>query len=104
MKYPHKATIWRKGELDMRGNISYSPPEHIMVRWDEDVRLILTNDGREERGRATIWFEQDIFSSGDYVALGHHTESTPINSAYEIRDRRAISNFAGTRTEYRAII
>lgn len=103
-KHPNKATIWRKGALDYNGNVAFSAPDHIYVRWEYENRLILTEDGRTEQGRATVYFPEDNYDIGDYIAQEHLTDTTPGQGAYEIRNKEATPNLSGTKYEYVGVI
>lgn len=101
-KAPEVATIWKlSGEPDAYGNQSYEAPIYAWVKYNDQQRLFIDLDGHEKRGRATVFCEQDIAKIGDVILNGVSEEITPVPGSFSVKDRRAISNFSGTRTEYR---
>lgn len=103
-KYPHRITVWRKTAVDRYGVPTWEGPFYVNTRWEDKQTLYLNLEGREVRGDSNIYVEEDIVRIGDHVSLGVFTGSTPNDVSKEVRNRRAISNLRGTRTEVRVIV
>lgn len=101
-KTPNLCTIWRRtGEPDAYGNQTYDTPVYAWTKYTDQQRLFINLDGIEERGRASVFCEQDIMGMGDMVFNGYSESTTPILGSFSVKDRRAITNFSGKRTEHR---
>lgn len=104
IKHNHKMTYWLVGALDQYNQPTWGTPVTVDVRWEDSQRLFITEDGREARGKSTVYMPQGYVYLGDYVALGTFVSASPDVDAFEVRDARSISNLRGTRTEYRVIV
>jgi len=103
-KHPDTIAYWKKGGVDHMGQPSWDGPHNAPCRWEDEQRLYLTSDGREYRGRSTIYTKTDLLGIGDYVLEGGSEESEPPTRSYEVKHPRKIKNLRGTKVEYRYIV
>lgn len=103
-KHPDKVTYWKAGGIDYMGQPSWDSPVTIDCRWEDEQRLYLTSDGREARGRSSIYCNFGGLDIGDMVAMGVSSEATPPTGSYEVKSPRVIKNLRGTRIEHRYIV
>lgn len=101
-KHPQVATIWKFKGVDFNNQPTFEAPRKVNVRWEDVNRLIIEANGREVRGRSRIYFPEDEFEMGDFIARGEWSELVPIRNALEIKNKSVITNISGTRAEYRA--
>lgn len=106
MSYKHrdKITYWIKTDPDRYGNPNWDGPYFANVRWEDSARLVLTNTGREVKGRSTIYCQSDFLNIGDQVYLGTSTELKPVVGSFEVLQFEKISNLRGTKTTYSYIL
>lgn len=103
-KHPHTITYWVKTTVDRYGNPSWDGPNTAKVRWEDGARLVLTNTGREVKGRSTIYAQSDILNIGDQVYLGTSEELSPVSGSFEVLSREMISNLRGTKTVHSYVL
>lgn len=104
MKHPHLITIWKLQGTDWHGNATFSSPVKKYVRWEDQQKLYITENGTESRGRSVIYCDTPIADFGDYLFLGDSDDASPPDRSYTVKDVRNITNISGTRTEYRVIV
>lgn len=103
-KHPDKVTYWKSGGIDYAGQPSWETPVTIPCRWEDEQRLYINSDGRESRGRSSIYCNYGGLDVGDYVLQGTSTEVSPPSGSYEVKSPRTIKNLRGTRVEHRYIV
>lgn len=100
----HDITIWRSNGVDRYGQPMYKEPLNVRGRWEDAERLYINEQGREVRGRSTVYLQEDLAKSGDYMLFGKSEATTPPVDAYEVKQRRVIANQRGTRKECRYVL
>lgn len=100
----HDITIWRSLGVDRYGQPNYQEPITIRGRWEDAERLYINENGREVRGRSTVYLPEDLAKSGDYMMLGVSEELRPTVDSYEVKQRRVINSQRGNRKECRYIL
>lgn len=103
-KHPDKFTYWKSEGVDHMGQPNFDGPYVEDCRWEDEQRLFITDTGKEERGRSTIYTKNQYVDIGDYVVEGVSTDTTPPPRAFEVKNPRKIKNIRGTRVEYRFIV
>lgn len=103
-KHPDKITYWKIVGVDHIRQPIWDGPHVANCRWEDEQRLYLTSDGREARGRSTIFTKTSIMDLGDYAYFGVSDEPTPPTGSYEVKQPRRIANLRGTKVEYRYIV
>lgn len=97
-------TIWRSLGVDRYGQPNYQPPITVRGRWEDSERLYINGEGREVRGKSTVYLPEDLAKSGDYMMLGVSDELRPTVEAHEVKQRRVIRSQRGNRKECRYIL
>lgn len=103
-KHPDDITYWKKGTIDYMGQPSWDGPYTVKCRWEDEQRLYLTDNGREARGRSTIFMPENLLGIGDYVYEGVSVATEPPTGSFEVKQPRKIKNLRGTRVEHRYIV
>lgn len=103
-KHPDTITYWKNGGVDYMGQPAWNGPHIDKVRWEDEQRLYLNDNGVEQRGRSVIYAAKDILEIGDYVFLGSSTNLSPPNGSWEVKQPRVVRNLRGTKTEHRYIV
>ena len=103
-KHPDDITYWKKGGVDYMGQPQWDGPYVDVCRWEDEERLFITDNGREERGRSTLYAATDFLEIGDYVYQGLSAETSPPTGSFEVKQPRKIKNLRGTKVEYRYIV
>lgn len=83
------ATYWPRGSTpDGFGNLNFSPPLSIKVRWQDKNELFRDEQGNEAMSSAVIYADRDL-SIGGYLYLGESAVADPrtVTGAREIRQR-----------------
>jgi len=101
-QFPQRITRWRPTGTDMYGRASYSV-ESFPARFQQTNRLYVDEFGNNQRSRGIVYTMGDDLDLKDVIALGDHTDESPIAGAFEIKVKRIHSNQRGTRTEFRYI-
>ena len=103
-KHPDDITYWKKGAIDYMGQPVWDGPHTAKCRWEDEQRLYLTDNGREARGRSTIFLPEGLLEIGDYVYEGVSTDAEPPTGSFEVKQPRKIKSLRGTRVEHRYIV
>lgn len=103
-KHPQKATIWRKNDSSWDGSVTWIRVDTFDTRWEDEQRLMMNNNQRMVVSRSVVFFPEDVFQIGDMIAEGEFSDSNPVNTAYEIKDKMRTPNLSGTRYEYKAVV
>lgn len=103
-KHPQKATLWREAGSAWDGSVSWQRVGVFDTRWEDESRLVQSNNQRMIQARSTIYSAEDIFEIGDMVAEGEFIETSPVTTAFEVKDKIRTPNLSGTRYEYRVIV
>jgi len=67
------AVYWECEGTDAYGNVNYSDPVELSVRWDEQTELIRDNWGKEVASKAQVQVLQDLKVDG-WLYLGSLSE------------------------------
>lgn len=102
-RYIDKATAWKRDGVDPIGNPLWDGPIVTDCRWEDVQRVFTTADGRQERSRSVIYHDKSL-GEGWKIKRGEHTETTPPDDAYEIRNYREMPDLFGERVEKRSIL
>lgn len=62
------AVYWARNGTDEFGQPVFSDPVEVPCRWDEEVKMVVGEDGREVRSNTEVMVEQDMYY-GDYLKL-----------------------------------
>lgn len=99
-----KAVYWAPTGSDKFGKTTFADPVEIDCRWDEDAKLFLTEEGKQEVSRALVMVSVDTQRRG-MLKLGTLDDlvanpSTPYQNAevYEIRGFKKLRKLS--REEY----
>lgn len=104
-QFPQTITVWRQdGIPDVTGQRGWTR-RVLKARYQSVNRLYVREDGESVRSLAYVYTKEDSLQIGDRVALGEFTNSSPstVKGAYDIKQRRVITNMRGTRSEFRYI-
>lgn len=104
-QFPQTITVWRQdGIPDVTGQRGWTRFV-IKARYQAVNRIYVREDGENQRSLAYVYTKEDSLKLGDRVALGEFADTTPttVKGAYDIKQRRVITNMRGTRSEYRYI-
>lgn len=104
-KTPHIITIWTQlGEPDLYGKFQYEV-KTAKCRYEQSDRLYTNEFGQMVRANSIVYAYEDITKKGDLVIKGDFRYSeSPVDGAFEVKQRREVTNLRGTRTEYRYIL
>lgn len=102
-RFIETCTYWQKGSLDKFGNPSWTGPTTTKCRWEEVSELFVTTDGKTESSRARVYLEPKL-NIGDYIYRGKSGNSTPPNTAEEIKQFFEVRNVQGTKRERKLIL
>lgn len=93
------ATYWAPGALDGYGNVSFSAPVQMMVRWQDSTELFRGDDGQEYTSSAIIYSSEQVEKKG-YFYLGESSELNPrdVDGAREIRQRGTSPDLRNNQT------
>lgn len=84
--YTTTATIWKAGAKDEYGEASYESPVVINCDYGLLGKTVYDAKGTEFVEKNTYWTEYATAKAGDYILLGTHTETDPLEvNADEIR-------------------
>lgn len=99
-----KATLWRRTGSDEYGMGEFAKPVTVKVRWEDRDELSTDQRGNQFTSSARIYVEWNLsVSTGDFIALGVHSDTDPANiaGAFEIRNLRSVPALAASTGEKR---
>lgn len=104
-KEPHTITIWTRSDTtDIHGRAVYTVDTDT-CRYEESSRLYVNEFGQNVRANSIIYSVRDILKKGQLVIRGDFSSTlVPVDGAYEVKQRRAVTNLRGTKTEFRYIL
>lgn len=92
--YTLPATIWKKGAKDEYGQYEYAAPVSFLCDFGLLGKTVYDAKGIEFVEKNTFWTEYANAAAGDYILLGTHTETDPLEvNADEIR---SVMNYGNT--------
>ena len=103
-KHPDTMTYWIREGTDQYNQPAWSGPFTARCRWEDESRLFIDENGREARGRSTVYVAEDLLKIGDRVMKGENTSTTPDARSWEVRQPREIPSLMGDKREYRYIV
>lgn len=103
-KHPDIMTYWVREGTDEYNQPAWSGPHTSRCRWEDEERLYIDNEGREARGRSTVYVAEDLLKIGDRVMRGESVSTSPDTKSWEVRQPRTIPSLLGDKREYRYIV
>lgn len=103
MRFLETITAWERLGTRPDGQPNWSEPISVKARWEDNNRLFVGTDGREERSQAVVYVDKKI-PEGWKVFRGKSTASEPPVGSIEVRQFREIPNLFGTKTEKRVML
>ena len=93
------ATYWAPGAVDGFGNVAFSAPATMLVRWENKNELFIGPQGREETSSAVVYVSESVENQG-FLYLGTSAALDPreVEEAREIRGKAVSPNLTNTQT------
>lgn len=95
-------TIWSSGSLDAYGNPVYNI-KYSKGRWEDLQVKALDSTGEEVLSKSVVYLSVDV-KSGDYIALGMVSSSSPSEDAREVISFSKIPSISGKVFERKAVV
>ncbi len=98
-------THWTNQGSDGYGGQSWSAPAPLKGRWEDHVELVVQPGGKEEVSQARIYLSADVVT-GDYLALGVHTDADPttVDGAWRVLHYMRNTDLRNLNTERKAML
>ena len=109
LSYKQKAVYWAPTVPDGFGNVGFSTPVEINVRWEDKIDLFINKEGKEQRSSAVV-YPESILKLDGYLYLGQlallttgqKADPKTITTAKEIRGFSSSPSLKATSTFYKA--
>ncbi len=97
------ATYWAKDGEDDFGNTSFSSPQTIECRWEDNSEMFRDDNGNEVMSNAVVYVNKDLELEG-YLYLGDNDANDPttLDNAREIRKFEKMPSVDGSEYQRKA--
>ena len=84
------ATYWEFSGVDQFGDSLFEAPVTILVRWEDESKLVASARGQERITQSMVWYDEvEDISVNSFLALGDetaHSDPRPLINAYVVKE------------------
>ena len=92
------ATYWEFSGVDQFGDSIFEAPISLLVRWEDQSKLVSSIDGQERITQSMIWYDEaEDITVNSFLALGNETASDPrpLINAYVVKEANFTTDLSG---------